>query len=288
MAFYLGRAGALVQLPEPAQNIEPPRTRLGGTHELLAGLVRDTIGYRGQTTLKWEGITDDEYSLLETLFELPGPYRYVSPTRRNQLTANQSTATDALRTTEGFSAPFQGTVTSDTAQARTGLRSLRWDTVTSLTLTNRGVYLPASAGTPDATWAAVVPSTVYTFSTYARASAAISMYGAVDWKDAAGATISTDFGTGTAVSTTDWSTRLTCANKTSPSSAAYAVPAVLDSAAPSAIRQVWIDNPQLEQAAAASAWTFGTGVGWVTIDSLVPTARFKPYYDATMVLLEIT
>lgn len=287
--FWLGPAGSLVAVKAPTRDsYASARTRLGGVHGTLAGrLIRDTVGYRRQFTLVWRNLTADELSTLETLFEQPGPYRFVDSTRRNLLSANQSTGTDALLDVTGFSAPFQGTVTSDTTQKRSGSRSLKWDTVTSLTLTNRGVYLPAPAGTPDATWAAVLPSTAYTFSAYVRASAAISMYAVIDWRDASGATISTDFGTGTAVSTTDWSTRLVCANKTSPSTAAYAVPAVLDSAAPSAIRQVWIDDPQLEQAAATSTWTFGTGVPLVIIDALVPAYANYPLYGAELTLLEI-
>lgn len=292
--FYLGLAGALVAIDTPAPDYAPPLIRLGGSHDLLSGgLVRDTIRYRRTHTLTFRGMTLQQYADLERLYVTPGPYRYVDPTRINLLTANQSTGSDALRDTTGFSAPFQGTVSSDTTQLRTGTRSLKWDTVTSLSVTNRGVYFPTSGSTIDQTWAAVIPNTPYTFSAYVRANAAITMYAAIDWKDAAGTTISTDFGTGTAVSTSDWSTRLTCANKTSPSTAAYAIPAVLDSVAPSAIRQVWIDDAQLEQATAASAWVVGTGVPLVTVDSLVPdftdyaADAAAPAMAGTLVLLEI-
>ncbi len=295
--FALGPAGALVPFRAPSPDYTSARARLGGIHETLAGrLIRDTIGFRRTVTLHLPpDLTVEAFSALEALFEQPnGPYRFVDPTRRNLLTANQSSGTDALRTTEGWSAPAQGTVTSDTAQARSGTRSLKWDTVTSLTLTGRGVYLPGPAGTPDSTWAAVLPSTVYTFSAYVRANAAVTMQAAIEWRDVTGATIgAADLGTGVAVSTTDWSTRLVCANKTSPSTAAYAVPAVLDSVAPSAIRQVWVDDPQLEQAAAASNAVLGTGVPLVSIDSLEPAYdnyaydANPPLLGAALVLLEI-
>jgi len=294
--FALGPAGALVPFRAPDPSYTSPLVKLGATHELSGPhRVRDVTGFLRTITLKLPpDLTAEAYSALESLFVLPdGPYRFIDPTRRNLLTANQSSGTGALRTVEGWSAPAQGTVTSDTAQARSGTRSLKWDTVTSLTLTGRGVYLPGPAGTPDSTWAAVLPSTVYTFSAYVRANAAITMQAVIDWRDVTGATISTDSGTGVSVSTTDWSTRLVCANKTSPSTAAYAVPAVLDSVAPSAIRQVWVDDPQLEQAAAATNAVLGTGVPLVSIDSLEPdydnyaADANPPLLGATMVLLEL-
>ncbi|HEV8653103.1 MAG TPA: hypothetical protein VG276_27855 [Actinomycetes bacterium] len=292
--FWLGPPGALVQIRAPSA-LDPTLIRKGGAHELLAGgSVRDTLGYRRRFQFEWQNLlTTDELAQLENLYLLGGPLVFVDPSRRNLLTANQSTGTDALDTTEGFSAPFQGTVTSDTTQFKSGSRSLKWDTVTSLTVTNRGVYLPTTAGsTPDATWAAILPSTVYTFSSYVRANAAITMYAAIDWRTAAGAaTGSTDFGSAVAVSTTDWSTRLTCANKTSPATAAYAVPSVLDSTAPGAIRLVFHDELQLEQTAAASAWAIGTGTPRVYFDSFSSTLErawdADPRWNATAVLVEV-
>ncbi len=158
--FALGPPGALVPFRAPDPSYTSPLVKLGATHELSGPhRVRDVTGFLRTITLRLPpDLTAEAYSALEALFVLPdGPYRFVDPTRRNLLTANQSTGTGALRTTEGWSAPAQGTITSDTAQARSGTRSLKWDTVTSLTLTGRGVYLPGPAGTPDSTWAAVLP-----------------------------------------------------------------------------------------------------------------------------------
>jgi len=279
----------MVLLPQPQPGIEAGRSRRGAVHELAGGgAVLDVTGRARAYRLSYDSLTADELAVLEQLAELPGPYRLIDSNRRNYLTANQSSGTDALADTTGFSAPFQGTVSSDTTQHRTRSRSLKWDTVTSLTVTNRGVWLPDAGTTPNANWTAVLPSTVYTFSAYVRANAAITMYAAIDWKDAAGATISTDFGTGTAVSTSDWSTRLACANKTSPATAAYAVPAVLDSTAPSAIRQVFIDDAQFEQAAAATAAVIGTGTPTVGVDQLTQAYPLADYYSPELTLVELS
>jgi hypothetical protein len=292
--FWLGRAGALQQIRTPSPDYSAPRIRLGGTHELLAGLVRDTIGYRRQFSLRFPvDLTAEQYSVLETLYELPGPYRYLDPTRRNLLTANQSSGTDALRDTTGLLARFQGTLVSDTAQARSGLRAAKWDTVTALSATNRGVYCYTSATVPDRTWAAILPSTTYTASVYARASATVSMYAAIDWMDAGGAIISTSFGSSANPGTGNWSSRFTV-TATSPSSAAYAIPALLNQATTAGAVQVWADEWQLQEGATATTWVLGTGVPVVTIDTLEPdysnyaADATPPLLGATMTLLEIT
>jgi len=292
--FWLGPAGALVAIRAPSPDYTGPRTRLGGTHETLAGLlIRDTIGYRRTVTYKWPpDQTAEAYSILESLFELPGPYRYIDPTRRNYLTPNQSSGTDALLDATGWSARTQGTVASSVVQARSRSRSLLWDTTTALGSTGRGVALHTSTATVDGTWAAVPPSTQFTFSAYARSSAAVSMQAAIEWRDAAAAVISTPTGTGTALNTGDWAIRPTV-TATSPSNVAYAIPLLLNTTTTGAAIQVYVDDPQLEQAAAATPAVLGTGVPIVSVDSLEPDYSnyfgdaAVPVYGASLVLVEL-
>jgi hypothetical protein len=291
--FYLGPAGALVAIKTAAPEYASARTRLGGTHETLAGrLIRDTIGYRRQMTYPVAALTAEQYSDLEELFELPGPYRFVDPTRRNLLTANQASGTDALLDATGWSARTQGTVSSSTAQARSGVRSLAWATGTALGSTGRGIVLVTAISTIDSTWAAVPPSTDFNFSIYARTSAAVTMAAGIEWRDAAGALLSTSTGTGVALSTSAWTGRPTVTG-TSPSTVAYAVPILTNTTITGAAITVFADDPQLEFGTAATNQVHGTGVPIVSVDSLIAdysnfyADAVPPLFGATLVLLEL-
>jgi len=265
-----------------------------GTHELAdGGNVRDRTGVRRRWVLNWPALPDASYSTLRTLVRVPGPYRYLDPLELNLLTANQSTGTDELRDATGFRAVTQGTVAADTAFAHAGPRSLKWDTATALAVSSgRGVAFSTSLTTFDATWAAVRPSVAHTFSVWAHASIAVSMRAEIGWYTAAGALISTDAGTGTAVSTSGW-TQLVCANKTSPSTAAYGIAAASNTTTTGAATQVWLDSAQLEEGAAATVWRLGAGTPQVAVDSFTPSvvladpAAGLVYHEAELVLLEV-
>jgi hypothetical protein len=292
MPFYLGAAGSLQQLPPVQRNLEMPLQRKGGTHELLDGsLVRDTVSYRRRYTLNWSWITLDQLSVLEALYLQGGPLVYLDPVRRNQLTANQSMGTDVTDAPDGFIARFQGTATSDTAQFRSGTRSLKWDTVTALGATGRGVYAYNSVSAIDSTWSPVLPSTSYTASIYARASASVSMAAIIDWMTAAGVYISTSTGSAANPGTANFSSRFTV-TATSPANAAYAIPALLNQGTTGAAVQVWSDEWQLERAAAATAWVVGTGASRVLFDDLTSTLVHKmgasgtPRFNCQATLLE--
>jgi hypothetical protein len=288
--IWLGPAGSLVELPRVAPDVDATRERLGAVHDLAAGgAVVDTTGRRRRYRIgsqPW--LSADDFAVWETLASMPGPLRLVDAAgRRNMLTANQSSGTDALVDTTGMKARFQGTVVSSFAQQRTRSRSLNWDTGGALGATNRGVYFYTDETVVDATWTAVLPSTVYCFSVYARADAAISMYAGFDWYTFDGTFISNTLGTGTALSTTDWSTRLTTGAKTSPSNAAFGVPVVLNSATTAANRDVYLDDAQMEQASAATAAVLGTGTPVVAVDQLTTEYPLAGYYNCEMTLVEL-
>lgn len=265
-----------------------------GTHELAGGgNVRDRTGIRRRWVLNWPALPDASYTTLRTLVRVPGPYRYLDPLELNLLTANQSTGTDELRDATGFRAVTQGTVASDTAFAHAGVRSLRWDTATALTVASgRGVAFSTSPTTIDATWAAVRPSVAHTFSVWAHASVAVSMAARIDWYTAAGALISSDAGTGTAVSTGGW-TQLVCANKTSPSTAAYGIAGVQNTTTTGAALLLYLDDGQMEEGAAATTWRLGAGTPQVAVDSFTPgvvladPAAGLVLHECELVLLEL-
>lgn len=285
--FYLGPAGALGLLPAPGRGIEKTRGKRVGVHELLAGgNVTHRMGGRRRYVLKWPALTVEELSVIETLFELPGPYILLDPGRRNLLTANQSTGTDALRSTEGMIARFQGVVTSDITQFRSGVRSIKWDTQGALGATNRGIYFYQSSSVVDDSWAPVRPSTQYTFNLWARADAAMNGYAAIDWHTTAAGYISTSFGTAAALPTASWATRFEV-TATSPATAAYAAPALLNSATTAATRNVFADDAMLAEGAAGQAWVLGTGVPRVSLLELPDSSPVVPWESAELVLQEL-
>lgn len=286
--FYLGRAGSLQALVPPQPGWEATDLLRGGTHELAAGgNVRDRTGIRRRWVLNWKALLDAEWSTLRTLLYVPGPYRLLNPEESNRLDANQSTGTDELRDTTGMRAVTQGTLASSTAQAHAGVRSLEWDTDTALTVaTGRGVAYSTSLTSIDKTWVAVRPSVAHSFSVWARASVAVSIAARIDWYTTAGALISSDAGTGTAVSTSGW-TQLTCANKTSPSTAAYGIAGIHNTTTTASALILWLDDGQLEEGVAATTWRLGAGTPLVAVDSLSPSVPLVGYHDAELVLLEV-
>jgi hypothetical protein len=286
--FYLGPAGGLVAIRPPGRDIDKARPKRVGTHELLSGgNVVDRVGGRRRYTLSWEALTADELATLEALYELPGPLVLYDPGRRNMLTANQSMGTDALRSAEGFSARTQGTVSSSTAQFRSWSRACAWATGSALGSTDRGIVVATSSATVDGTWTPVLPSTQYTISGYLRTTAAVSMKAGWEWYNAAGILQGAAvFGSGVALSTSNFATRVTH-TATSHASAAYGVPLFLNTTTTGAAITVYLDEIQMEEAAAASAYVVGTGVPRVSLVDLPNTSPLTPWENAELVIQEL-
>jgi hypothetical protein len=289
---YLGYPGALQALPRPAFGYAPVDEVRGGDHELLSGArVRDRIGVRRRFTLSWQAMTDAEWALVRALTRIPGPFRYLDPLEPNMLTANQSTGTDELATTEGFSVRTQGTLSSSTAQQRSWRRSCAWATGTALAATDRGFALRTSTAV-DSTWTAVRPSTSYSVSGYLRTTVAVSIKAGMEWYDSAGIIIgSAVFGTGVAIGTGDFNSRPTH-TATSPANAAYAVPLFLNSTTTGAAITVYLDEPQFQEGA-VTAFDLGAGTPWVSVESLnhsvvmVYASTQTARHEAELVLVEV-
>jgi hypothetical protein len=272
--WWLGPAGKLTQLVEPdaVAHVRPRRRAVHVPAARTAQATVDDMGRAAAVRLGWSErnpLTADELSVLETLYESQGPLRFIDGSKRNLLTPNQSEGTDALYDTTGFSAFTQGTVSSATAQARTGLRSLAWDTAGALGATGRGVRFFTDVNTIDETWTAVLPSTAYTASVYVRASAAVSMQVGINFYSSAGTLLSSPSAAGVAVSTTDWSTRLTF-TATSDATAAYGIVKVLNTTTTAATIQVYLDDAQLEEGSSTTAQVVGVGTPTVDFASLEP------------------
>lgn len=249
---------------------------------------------RRRFTLNWPAMTDTNWTLLRSLVRIPGPFRYLDPLEPNMLTANQSTGSDELRTIEGAMARFQGTLSSSTTQFRSWTRSLAWNSVTALSISGRGIYCYTSDATLDATWTAVRPGVQYTASGYLRATSAVSFQALIDWHTTAapGGYITTSVGTGTALSTSNFNTRVAVTG-TAPATAAYGVVAFVNTTTPGTILTVYADEIQLEEAAAASTFRLGAGTPWVSVESLghsiilADPASSYVLHEVELILMEV-
>jgi hypothetical protein len=287
--IYCGPAGALVKLPAHAQDMEYPLVRPSAVQILGdGGQVVHRFG-RGRRRYgkRWQDLGPDDLSVIERLYLLPGPLILDDPNRRNRLTANQSSGSDTGRDITGAMARFQGTLASSTAQSRSSPRSFAWATGSALGSTGRGIYLYTINTAVDHTWHPVRPSTTYTVSGYLRSTAAVSMLAGFDWHDATGTYISTSAGSGVALSTVNFNTRVTF-TATSPSTAAYGIPLFTNSTTTGAAITVYLDDPMVEEASAASAHVLGTGVPRVVpVGDLEAVSRMFGYASPGIVLQEV-
>lgn len=289
-SWLLGPPGALETLPAPLPEIERPLSRPQVEQVGSAGGVTvDRIGRgRRRYRLAWRGLTLDEAAIVERLWALPGALILDDPNRRNRLTANQSSGGDAGLTAEGVSARLQGTVSRSTAQARLGTSSLAWATGSALAATARGVVLASSLSAIDDTWHPVIGLSTYTFSVYARATAALSAQVVLEWFDATGASLGgSAVGAGTALGTANWNTRLTVTG-TAPATAAYGIGVVLNTSTTGAAVTMYLDNPQIEENPAATAWVIGSGIARVaSAAELEHTSPLAGWESPALPLIEL-
>lgn len=286
--IWMGPAGSLVEVPRVRLGAEATRARLGAVHVLAGGgAVMQTSGYQTAWRLTGTWLTPDQFSVWEALASLRGPYRLVDRQRRNLLTPNQSTGGDDLGDTTGVVARFQGTASVDTAQFRSGSRSFKWNSSTSLSATGRGLYWYTSSSAIDQTWPACLPSTQYTFAAYCRASATLSVQALIDWMPVGGGSpISTSAGAATPLSTSNWLTR-PFVTAISPPTAAYPIGAVVNTSTPGTTISFWADDAMLCEGT-LDEWTIGTGTPLVAVDQLTRAYPLASRVDCEMTLVELS
>lgn len=291
LTWYLGPAGSLVALPPPQRDIPRPLGRPTVEQVAIGGAVTvDRMGRgRRRHSLSWSFLTPDEASILERLWQLPGTLILDDPSRRNRLTANQSTGSDVAQDTTGVLARGQGSVSSSTAQARSAPRSFAWATSGAVGVTGRGLVLASSITVPDFTWHPVRPGGIYTVSLWARATAAITMRAGLEWYDAATtpATVgAASTGTAAAVGTGAFS-KYTVTG-TAPAGAAYGLVTFLNTVTTGAGLTLYVDDLQVEEASADSAWTIGSGVPRVaTLGELPQTTPLTGWEHLELALVEL-
>lgn len=285
--FWFGRVGSLVELTRISPPAENKPSKSAVVHELARGRAVDVFPIRRTWTLPAIALDDAERSVLDQAFWLPGPYRLIVANQINQLTVQQSSGTDDLYDTTGFIAT-SGTLSSSTAQVRSGLRSLAWAVSSGLAAGN-GVWTGSAATTTAA--ADDVPVVVgkdYTFSFYVRHSTGtVQLRATINWFTAAGVSVSTSTGTSTSSSTANFDTRCTL-TATAPATAAYArCECEIGTGTPSASMTIYLDQLQFEQASAVSAWVLGKGVPIVSVTEMDATEILVGRADHSLVLVEV-
>ena len=285
MPFYLGPVGNLQALPYMARGATAALDFPGETHTLLSGArYRHQVGDPRRTyTMARQMLTHDEAAVVEALAlgaYGPGPFALIDPWRRNMLTANQSTGTDAGADPAGFYAAT-GTLASSTTQAEVGARSLSW------TVTASGQELrvsgSSSANADPAFDVPVLPSTAYVFKVRVRSLATVSVTARLYWFSTSGASLSSVTSSNVSSTSAGWAT--VTISGTSPAGAALARPAVRTASAASTT--VFVDQAQLEAGSSASGWTPGTGVPRVVFEALGDSYPLVDRHDVDVTLVEV-
>lgn len=267
--MWFGLPGQLVQLPNPKLGVSGAPTVPTSVTTLLSGAQVVQRAQRGSRTwtLPFRLLTEAQAGLLTGFYVGHygrGPWVFLSGLDRNLLSPNQSSGTDALATTEGFTASH-GTLASSAAQYYQGSRSLLWT-------------LPSSTpGTPpfvSLTWSGsdygipVLPNTNYAASArIAGDSASFEVRLDLRWYTAAGSLISTSRWAPTALSGSLSDHSHVAISGLSPATAAFV------KVAPVAETMVTnghlsIDAMQLQMAPVSSDWVPGVGVPRVSITGM--------------------
>lgn len=131
--IYLGRPGALRELPYPRGGADITRLRTRAVFALGSGGVRmsQLPGGKRRYTYGWQSLDLATYAVLEAFdqgHEGVGPFVLLDPSQVNMLTDNQSAATSVRNDTDNFTVAGSGcTITSDATVYNRGPASLRWD-----------------------------------------------------------------------------------------------------------------------------------------------------------------
>lgn len=290
MTYYLGRAGAMIALPDPEVGLPVTPERVGGTHQLLSGnKVRDTLSRLRTWELSYTAIDLTTLGTLQTFFHGtvgPGPYAFQDPEQRNLLPPNVSSGGDYSGDTTGFTAGgnVTATVSTDVSLNTGGRFSILMAETTSVVAFQD--VLVGSAFIP------VVPGISYTFSAEIRLNSNCpTHYTEIAWFDTSktqlaggGGTAYTDGTSFTGVSGGGRSV----ATGVAPA-AAYAQVRIKVSTNNTAGTTVfaYTDSWQFEQASAATAWTPGLGVPLVTVESLTRSTPLAGICDARMTLQQV-
>jgi hypothetical protein len=270
-SIYMGIPGSLTTLPHPRGGVKTTRVRPRQSFPLGNGEMRSRSATNGSRLfeLSYDSI---DYPTHATLLAFdqghygPGPFVFLDPGERNQLTVNQSAATSLDNSTTNFTIAGSGQTLSSSATLTSGTpRSLAW---------NFNFTSPASGGSsvtldsPYPGWPGVpvVAARSMCFSCLVRGGGtdAIATFQLrMQWYDTTSALLSTSSGTPVASSAAAWSAMSVAA--VPPANAAYVLPSVQYVVGASAGSIIYLTQFQLEEGTTAGTWRPGTGVYPVTV-----------------------
>lgn len=297
MPTFLGPVGALQQVRAPGRGFSPKIDDIGSLTRTLAGnLVQQVTSRKRTVTLTWQHLTTDEFGVLAGLRHGafgPGPFVLSEPSQRNLLTANQSSGTDALRTTDGFAA--QGAAASIASSVGLPPQGVRWLALTTATTGSAGTSIVKTGDGTDFNLAVpaldvpVVPGQSYTLSWSDQRSgtgdAAAQFAARIRWYSPDGlTTVGTTNGTAYTPATSTTARSLT---GVAPAGAGLARLYWTNVTAVSSSTVLYLDAIQLEQATSARPWVVGTGVPRYVITDLTPTVDLVGFVNASMTLVEV-
>ncbi len=133
--LWLGKIGALAALPSPRPGMVPAAVRPSTVAATIGGgqVVSFAPGSgRRAYQAGWTHLDPDTFTLLEEFFagsRGPGPFVLLDPTRRNHLTANQSSSTSGSNGPAGFTALNEAEALGSVVAPFAGLRvprMLKW------------------------------------------------------------------------------------------------------------------------------------------------------------------
>jgi hypothetical protein len=270
-AIYFGTPGSLITLHHPRGGVQATRVRPTQEFQLGNGEYRTRRAASGSRmfTLNWKHLNYDDF---ETLLAYdqghngPGPFAILDPGERNQLTANQASATSADNGVSNFTVAGTGqTIASSTTLVDRGPRALAW-TFQFASPASGSITLDS----PYLGWYGIpVVIRAYVFSFVARGGGTdgiVTIGAQILWYSSTGSLLLTTSGSTAATSTGAWAAYT--ATATAPAGAAYALCRVTYTSGASAGSILYLDKFQFEEGSTAGTWRPGTGVFPVTIVSL--------------------
>jgi hypothetical protein len=198
MTLWIGKPGALVQMPSPRRGLDATPDRASTSARTIGGgrIVSFAPGVRRTLKPSWATLSYTQYAALEALYtgaSGPGPWVVLDSARRNHLAANQAAATAATFDTTGFTADPSEPLTSNADGYLRGPRSLRWTLPAAVTSGLLELDPPAGlVGVP------APPGVPWTFSgslTVSGSAPSVTITPALSWRRVDGSEVSATLGT---------------------------------------------------------------------------------------------